>query len=127
MIRSNLKGEKCNLPKIEMASSSSKICIFSKSLAETDVKKQLSVPTKALKHFPAFGDNHEVYIEAKDDRGYFWSFGCCIRRNGHPKPIFSSSTWLPFVRYRNLRPGHIVNLYKERDQFTGVEYKIEIN
>ncbi|KAJ9158961.1 hypothetical protein P3X46_024501 [Hevea brasiliensis] len=107
--------------------SSSSLPIFCKSLTKIDVEKKLAVPTKALTHLPSFGDSHHFYIEAKDDRGYFWSFQCSIRRNGHPKPILSSGTWLPFVRYRSLRVGDTIKLYKEHDQFTGVDYKIEVD
>ncbi|XP_057990195.1 B3 domain-containing protein Os02g0764100-like [Hevea brasiliensis] len=108
------------------SNSSSSLPIFGKSLTKIDVEKKLSVPTKALTHLPSFGDGHHLYIEAKDDRGFFWSFQCSIRRNGHPKSILSSRTWLPFVRYRNLRVGDTIKLYKEYDQFSGVGYKIEV-
>lgn len=107
--------------------SSSSLPIFWKSLTKVDVEKKLSVPTKALQHLPSFGDNHHLYIEAMDDRGYFWSFQCSIRRNGHPKPVLSSRTWLPFVRYRNLTVGDTIKLYKEHDHFTGVNYKIQVD
>ncbi|KAJ9174707.1 hypothetical protein P3X46_013323 [Hevea brasiliensis] len=108
------------------SSSSPAILVFSKPLTTTDIEKKLSVPTKALKHLPSFGESRQVYIEAKDDKGYFWSFTCSIRRDRYSKPVLSSRTWLSFARYRNLRAGDIIKLYKEHDQFTGVEYKIEV-
>ncbi|KAF2293891.1 hypothetical protein GH714_005487 [Hevea brasiliensis] len=100
--------------------------IFSKSLTRTDIENRLAVPKQALKLLPNFGDRHRVCIRAKDHGGYFWSFECSIRRNGHPKPVLACSNWLAFVRYWDLRVGDTIQLHRERDEFTGVEFKIVV-
>ncbi|KAF2319934.1 hypothetical protein GH714_020689 [Hevea brasiliensis] len=86
----------------------------------------LAIPIEALKLLPNFGDSHLVCIAAKDHNGFFWSFERSIRRNGHPRPFIACRNWLAFVRYWDLKVGDTIQLYRERDEFNGVEFRIVV-
>ncbi|KAH1113283.1 hypothetical protein J1N35_006661 [Gossypium stocksii] len=77
---------------------------FVKQLSPGDTAKQLSLPTKYMKHLPRTRPGHAVNLAVMDAQGRQWHFRFTIRRNGHPKPILSAG-WRDFVKGKYLKPG----------------------
>ncbi|GLT39984.1 hypothetical protein SLA2020_141480 [Shorea laevis] len=99
--------------------------LFTKSLTQTDVQKRLSAPVMILSSLPDFKGN-AVNLRVRDARSrQVWTFKCSIRKKNHPKPVFCSD-WLDFVRCNDLHVGDEVKFYKEMDEATGANYKIEV-
>ncbi|KAK0606028.1 hypothetical protein LWI29_033340 [Acer saccharum] len=93
--------------------------IFSKHLTQTDIDTRLTIPTEALEHIemPEGENNVDVLCRYSKD-GTEWTFRCNKRRNGHPRPAFTTG-WLGFVRAKDLRIGDRVTFRMQEDEAGG--------
>ncbi|TXG73671.1 hypothetical protein EZV62_002250 [Acer yangbiense] len=96
--------------------------IFSKDLTKTDIDTRLTIPTEALEHIemPEGENNVDVSCRYYKDgsHGTVWTFRCNKRRNGHPKPAFTTG-WLEFVRAKDLQIGDKVTFRMQEDEAGG--------
>ncbi|XVE67472.1 hypothetical protein DITRI_Ditri08aG0164200 [Diplodiscus trichospermus] len=100
--------------------------IFVKNLKWTDVKKQLTIPSRSLNLFPPLNDNHTVDFHVVDESGRVWSFRIYTRkRNKYPKPAITKG-WRAFVCSKELSVGDKVTFYMEEEQAGVVTYRVQV-
>ncbi|XVF45839.1 hypothetical protein PTKIN_Ptkin02bG0239100 [Pterospermum kingtungense] len=102
--------------------------LFTKLMTKTDVEKRLAVPTASLTElgFVNGQKDHFVDLLVKDSAQRVWRFRCSTRlRGNHPKPYLSSG-WLHFVQTKGLEINDKVHFYKEEDEASGAQYRIEV-
>ncbi|XVE94162.1 hypothetical protein REPUB_Repub01dG0258000 [Reevesia pubescens] len=100
------------------------IKIFSKRLTDTDIKKRLAIPAKALPSFPDLNGSHALDIHLMYGTKV-WPIVCSIRKKGYKKPVFSSG-WRNFVIHNNFNVGDRLTLYKVQDEDGSFHYKVEV-
>ncbi|KAJ6359378.1 hypothetical protein OIU76_001000 [Salix suchowensis] len=98
---------------------------FSKVLTNTDIQNRLSLPIKFYNSLPSFEGIHAVSFEAMDEGGFFWTFRCYTREEGHPKPVLSKG-WLEFVRSKKLQVGDTIR-FSVLDQTVLREKEVKIH
>ncbi|OMO76008.1 hypothetical protein COLO4_25716 [Corchorus olitorius] len=101
--------------------------LFTKQLSKTDVEKRLAIPTSSLRAFNLNVDACSVGFEAEDMKsGRIWQFQCTTRTKGfYSKPVISKG-WVQFVKFKQLRVGDRVAVYKLNQNEAQVPYKIEV-
>ncbi|GKV53422.1 hypothetical protein SLEP1_g59949 [Rubroshorea leprosula] len=102
------------------------ILIFSKYLSKTDIGKRLSVPSKSLKHLPAFKEGrHTVDFKVRDENGHAWTFRCSTRtKKKHLKPVLTKG-WREFVCKRRLISGDKVELHRDEEKDC-ITYRVRV-
>ncbi|KAG8646137.1 hypothetical protein MANES_10G126325v8, partial [Manihot esculenta] len=95
---------------------------FSKILTSSDILRRLSIPENSVKAFPSA---QKIILHVKDDSGNVWSFRCRIPAIGFSKPVVFGN-WFKFVRSKDLKPRDTIVFYKEMDECSGAQYKIEV-
>ncbi|KAJ0043074.1 hypothetical protein Pint_18167 [Pistacia integerrima] len=95
--------------------------VCSKIATLTDTRNRLELPIETLNHIVFPQGQHYVDLLVTDSSGQPWTFSCCKRREGYPKPCLRTG-WLVFVRSKDVRIGDRIILRR----LDGGEFKIEV-